>query len=194
VSDSPLMPPTTAPPVQTASPQALPGDPLPERRSPIGALIVATIGWVLALIAVLILSWPIDGAQPTVSGPHLMRITSSIVGESTVQAIVRHLVDISIYVVLLVGTGLLLAGWIRGSRGAIRGLAVAALLGILYTAGLSLYTSPMIAMCGFVITMVSALVGVTAIQNPSPSAETRSASEPPDHLDKGHDDATYSPA
>ncbi len=146
-----------------SSDQALADDPPQARSAPVGVLIVATVGWFLAVVAVLVLHWPLDGAQPTIAVRHLLRLMGTVPGETAAAATVRRFLDAAIYVILLLGTGFLLAVWIRRPQGALRGSAVAAFLGIVYTAGMALYTGPMIGVCGFTLTLCSTLISLAAL-------------------------------
>ncbi len=143
------------------SDQALADDVVIARAAPIGPLFLATLGWLLAFIAVMGMRWPLEGAGPTETGPHLMRF-APLPDEPLISALGRGFVNAGIYVILIFGAALLLAGWVRHPRGVMRWLAIISFLGLMYVAGMALYTGPMLAVCGFTVMLFSALVGWSA--------------------------------
>jgi hypothetical protein len=139
--------------------QGLADDPLAVPGVSFGVLIIGAIGWLLAAIAIIGLPWPMPGAQPTVSGPVLERLLTSVPDDPLVTAIARHVVDLGAFIMLIAAPIALVAAAGRRSRLAAGALALIGALGIVYAAGMALYLGAMVAVWGFVLIMISALLG-----------------------------------
>ena len=124
-----------------------------------GVLIIGAAGWLLAAFAIIGLPWPMPGAQPTVSGPVLERLLTSVPDDPIITAIARHIVDAGAFVLLIAAPIALVAAAGRRTRRAASALALIGALGIIYSAGMALYLGAMVAVCGFVLIFISALLG-----------------------------------
>ncbi len=140
--------------------QALPDDPPPDASIPIGVLIIGALGWLVMVVGLLILPWPLPGAQPTVAGTQLSRLFTSVPDEGVLLAVTRRLIDVIPYIFLILVPIFLVLAAGRRTRSAARGLAVVGVLGVLYALGMALYFGPMIYISGFLLITVSGLLAL----------------------------------
>jgi len=143
--------------------QALRDDPPALPGVPLGVLIIGALGWLLSAIALVVLPWPMPGAQPTIFGAFLRRLVVSIPDEDVFSALTRHIVDLLPFIALiLIPIFLVLAAGRRQSRSAVRGLAIIGVLGLLYSLSMALYVGGSCAVIGFVTVLTSGLIGSSA--------------------------------
>jgi hypothetical protein len=128
---------------------------------------IVAIGFLIALVALLVLLWPAHSSSDPgiVTSTHLGRLTNEFSGDTPIT---RILVDVSIYILMLIAFGVLLATWARRNRALLPILMAIGLLGIAYASGMALYTGPMISICGFSLMLFGSLVAWAA----SPSDPT----------------------
>jgi magnesium-transporting ATPase (P-type) len=145
-----------APQQPSATGQGLPGDAIVS-RAPIGSLILASFGLILFLTPLLALRWPTDPNSPTLMGPHIARITTAPDGEVTGALIARITLNIGIYIIFLVSLGAVIIGWVRRNAAIGRVLVTMAALGLMYMAGMALYTAAAIAIFGLLLQLFAGL-------------------------------------
>lgn len=148
-------------PDTTQAPFADSGDPI--HRLPSGTLVWATVGFLIVLFALLVLNWPTTGSATTV-GRHLSRL-ATIDGEAPAATVSRIILNIGIYIIMLIIAGALIAGWVRGGRGAAQTLIIMAALGLMYMTGMALYFSAAISVCGFSLILASSLLAWSVTEN-----------------------------
>lgn len=148
--------------------QALRGDPPALPGVPLGVLVIGAFGWLLSAIAIVVLPWPMPGAQPTIFGALLRRLIMTIPDEDAFSALTRHVIDLLPFVALmLIPMFLVVAAGRRQSRGAVRGLAIIGALGMLYSLSMALYVGGSCAVIGFVVVLTSGIIGSSAWTNSS---------------------------
>lgn len=149
-----------------------------------GVLLLAMVGFVLVIVAFLVLLWPTGswGTNDVAFVQHFQRITSALTGEGT-SNLPRRLLDVAIYLVVLVGLIFMFGAWWRGSRFALTGLLGASVLGLSYAGGMALYTAPMVTSCGFTLVLFAALLSLLSLHEEEPAAEPNTADDQP--LDSG---------
>ena len=120
------------------------------------------------VIAIVVLPWPMPGAQPTIFGALLRRLIITIPDEDAFSALTRHVIDLLPFVALmLIPMFLVMAAGRRQSRGAVRGLAIIGALGMLYSLSMALYVGGSCAVIGFVVVLTSGMIGSSAWTNSS---------------------------
>ena len=164
--------------------QALPTDPPALAGVPLGVLIVGAFGWLLSAIAIIVLPWPMPGAQPTIFAALLRRLIVTIPDEDALSALARHFVDLLPFAALvLIPICLVLAAGRRQSRGAVRALALIGLLGVLYSLSMALYVAGSCALIGFLVVLTSGVIGAESWTRAryDPSARVPMAEAQPDN-------------
>ena len=147
----------------TAVDQALRDDPPALPGVPLGVLIIGAFGWLISAIAIVVLPWPMPGAQPTIFGALLRRLVVTIPDEDAFSALTRHVLDLLPFVALvLIPIFLVLASGRRQSRSAVGGLAIIGTLGMLYSLSMALYVGGSCAVIGFVVVLTSGIIGSSA--------------------------------
>ncbi len=141
-------------------------------RLPVGVLLPGTLGLFLVLFSLLLLRWPAETNNPAVVGPHFLRVLTPPEGENSGVVIARVILNVGIYIIWIIAAVSLLNGWLRGSLAAMRTFALMAGLGLLYMAGLALYTSGCVAVIGFMLMLASAVVAHGAASVFTARAET----------------------
>lgn len=154
--------------------QGFPGDEI-VRRLPFGALVIATLGYLAALYALLVLRWPVNPLVPTDVAPHLERILRAVENESAVALVSRLILNVGIYIIMLISLIALVIGWLRGGRAAARTLMLMACLGLMYVAGVALYLAGAVAAFGFCLMLFGSALGWVV-------TERLATSQPPQSL------------
>lgn len=120
-----------------------------------GALPITILGVVIALIALLVLQWPVPtddaGVQTKIHIARLVeRLASGNIGGAAL--------DTLIYALVVAAIALAVLAWRRGSRSGLFGLAMVGLLGLAYSGSTALYTGPMVSICGFSLILFGGLL------------------------------------
>jgi hypothetical protein len=185
------------------------GQPLTVAEAGGGALSVALIGLLVALLAVLLLPWPtasLDDA-PLTTGKHYERLSAQA-GEGGSPA--GLIVDVALYVALVIGGGAYVVARLRGGYAPLAVLVSVGLVGLAYTGSMVVpFVGPLVGLFGFALVLFGAMVAWAAYEPPekrpaTPDALELSAPVPavPDkaeddagNRDTGiNDDVSYSPA
>src|SRR5260221_12601637 len=117
-----------------------------QREQVRGLLPMVVAGFILVLLALLVLMWPNGqwGDEGVTTMPHVMRLFKPMLNEDSLN-IPRRILDLGIYAIVVVGLVLLVTAWRRGTRGSLLGLMLVSILGLAYVGGMALYSEPMIA-------------------------------------------------
>jgi hypothetical protein len=171
-------PPSITPEPIVPVPAEMPAQESPDQAVPNalrGLMVIVLIGAAIALIALLILQWPIvkQAGPPADYGPQFQRIL--VVGESS-RGIVGAIVDVSVYIMLIAAVIFAVRTLRTGKREWLSGLIVVGLLGLAYVTGMVLYIGPMVGACGFSLIIFGGLVAWIA-------------SSPGDEPEATHEDA-----
>jgi hypothetical protein len=139
-----------------------------------GLMLIVLIGVFIALVALLVLQWPIvkQAGPPADYGPQFQRILA--VGESS-RGIVGAIVDISVYAMLIAAVFFAVQTLRTGNRDSLSPLIVVGLLGLAYVTGMVLYIGPMVGACGFSLIIFGGLVAWIAS---NPEDEPNTTQEP----------------
>ncbi len=160
---------------------------------------VMLLGIFVALVALLILQWPVPTAPLTAAQTdhQVNRMIGYLSGSDA--SLPGFLLDVAVYVLLLAGLACIVMAWMRVRRGPLVALTLIGVLGLAYVAGSALYTGPMIGVCGFTLVLFGALVAwftlpdkdetektkrtesVDAVPATEPEAEVKEVSETSDY-------------
>jgi hypothetical protein len=172
-------PPYVTPEPSVSVPVDIPAQETPDQAVPNalrGLMVIVLIGAVIALIALLVLQWPIikQAGPPAEYGPQFQRIL--VVGESS-RGIVGAIVDVSVYVMLIAAVIFAFRTLRTGKREWLSGLIVVGLLGLAYVTGMVLYIGPMVGACGFSLIIFGGLVAWIA-SSPTDEPDTTQEDAP----------------
>jgi hypothetical protein len=159
---------------------SVPGPSAEQRTEPArGVLPITLVGILIALVALLVLQWPIQTAdssvQTTVHISRLVeRLTSGNIGGALTDAIM--------YGAVLVAIVLCVVLWRHGTRPRLLGLLFIGLLGLVYSGGMALYIGPMVSVCGFSLILFGALIALATY----PADDATGQNENDRHSEKMH--------
>jgi hypothetical protein len=122
------------------------------------------------------LQWPVPAGGNEQYAPLLVRMIRQSPDEPA-SALARHFLDFGIYLVTLIGIGLMLVAWKRNLRNTLIGLMAIGLLGIAYTSGMFPYIGPVVGICGFTLIFFGGMVAWIAPSLKQPDPATGSEDE-----------------
>src|SRR5260221_11190672 len=114
-----------------------------QREQVRGLLPMVVAGFILVLLALLVLMWPNGqwGDEGVTTMPHVMRLFKPMLNEDSLN-IPRRILDLGIYAIVVVVLVLLVTAWRQGARGVLLDLMLVRILALAYVVVLQLYTGP----------------------------------------------------